>query len=166
MAVARKLDACAPDEARENLTRCCGSSRWVEAMMARRPFRDDAAVFSASDEIARGLSREDWLEAFSHHPRIGDIESLKKKFASTATWASSEQSGASQAAPEVLQRLADGNTAYEKRFGHIFIVCATGKSAAQMLDLLEKRLPNDPASEIGIAAREQMAITKLRLEKL
>jgi 2-oxo-4-hydroxy-4-carboxy-5-ureidoimidazoline decarboxylase len=166
MSLHLKLNAGSPVEAREKLTRCCGSSRWVEEMLARRPFRDDGAVLAAADEIAATLTREDWLEAVSHHPRIGDVESLRKKFASTVTWASSEQAGARQAAPEVLQRLADRNVAYEKRFGHIFIVCATGKSATQMLELLDKRLPGDPRTELGIAAREQMAITKLRLEKL
>lgn len=166
MSLHRKINGFSAEEARENLTKCCGSSRWVEAMLGRRPFADDRAVIDAALEEGEKLGREDWLEAFSHHPRIGDVDSLRKKFASTATWASSEQAGTSAATPEVLQRLADGNTAYEKRFGHIFIVCATGKSAAQMLELLEKRLPNDPGKELGIAAMEQMAITKLRLEKL
>ena len=153
-------------EARAALARCCGARAWVDGVCASRPWRDRATLFAAAERIADTLAREDWLEAFSHHPRIGDREALRKRFATTAAWAGAEQQGAAAASEPTLDALAEGNRAYDRRFGYIFIVCATGKSADEMLALLRARLPNDPATEIGIAAREQRAITRLRLEKL
>jgi 2-oxo-4-hydroxy-4-carboxy-5-ureidoimidazoline decarboxylase len=111
-------------------------------------------------------SEADWKEAFAHHPKIGDIDSLKKKFASTAAWASGEQSGVNAAGDEIIKALAEGNRLYEEKFGYIFIVCATGKTAKEMLELLQERIKNDPGEEIKIAAEEQNKITKLRIEKL
>ncbi|MNT52311.1 OHCU decarboxylase [compost metagenome] len=119
-----------------------------------------------AEHIWRGLGPEDWKEAFEHHPRIGDLDSLKAKYANTRDWAAGEQSGAASAPEEVLQALAEGNQTYEAKFGHLFIVCATGKTAKEMLDLLQARLPNAPQVELGIAADEQRKITRLRLEKL
>jgi 2-oxo-4-hydroxy-4-carboxy-5-ureidoimidazoline decarboxylase len=153
-------------EAEAALLRCCGSRRWVQAMLARRPFANAEAVWLAASEIEASLLRADWLEAFAAHPRIGDIDSLKKKFATTAAWAKGEQAGVAGAADEILLALAEGNRLYEQRFGHIFIVCATGKSAGEMLTLLLARLPNSPEDELPIAAAEQAKITRLRLEKL
>ena len=156
-----------PDAAaRAALVQCCGSSRWVQAMLARRPFADTAAVFAAADEIDRTLTRTDWLEAFAAHPKIGDLASLRTKFATTAHLTSHEQQGVQQAAEATLLGLAEGNAAYEDRFGHIFIVCATGKTADEMLAMLRARLPNDAETELRIAAGEQAKITRLRLEKL
>ncbi len=111
-------------------------------------------------------SEADWKEAFAHHPKIGDVESLKKKFASTAQWASGEQSGVNNASAQTMEALAEGNKKYEEKFGYIFIVCATGKSAEEMLAILQNRLQNNPEVEIEIAADEQNKITKLRIEKL
>ena len=109
----------------------------------------------------------DILEAFSHHPKIGaNIETLRAKFQQTAGWSASEQASVSQASDAVLQALAQGNIDYEAKFGYIFIVCATGKSAAEMLNLLQARLVNTPADEIKLAAAEQAKITRIRLEKL
>lgn len=161
-----RLNAMRPAEAREELTRCCGAHRWVERMLAARPFPSPKALFDAADRIWRDLNEHDYKEAFEHHPRIGDVESLRKKFASTANWASQEQAGAAAADEATLQGLAEGNKAYEAKFGHIFIVCATGKTAAEMLALLQARLPNDPATEVANAAEEQRKITRIRLEKL
>ena len=152
--------------ARAALERCCGARRWVDGVCAARPFRDRAALFEAAERAFGGLERADWLEAFAHHPRIGDLASLRAKYASTAAWAGEEQRGAAGAGEAVLTALAEGNRAYEERFGYIFIVCATGKSADQMLALLRARMPNPPEREIGNAAGEQMKITRLRLEKL
>ncbi len=135
----------------EELTRCCGSSAWVKRML---PF------FPADDLV------EHWKEAFAHHPKIGDTDSLRKKFATTAQWASGEQSGMNIASQQTIEALAKGNKQYEDKFGYIFIVCATGKSADEMLAILESRLQHDPKEEIEIAADEQNKITKLRLEKL
>jgi 2-oxo-4-hydroxy-4-carboxy-5-ureidoimidazoline decarboxylase len=149
-----------------DLERCCGASRWVVGVNGRRPFRDAASVFAAARDVFAELTEPDWLEAFRHHPRIGDIDSLRKKFATTREWAAGEQSGAAGAAEETLQALAEGNHLYEERFGFIFIICATGKSADEMLQLLRARLPNERSMELRLAAAEQEKITHLRLEKL
>ena len=154
------------DEAAAALARCCGAEAWVRAMCAARPFRDRGHLLEAAERASDGLGRGDWLEAFAHHPRIGDREALRQRFASTAAWAGEEQQGAAQASEAVLDRLARGNEEYLRRFGYIFIVCATGKSASEMLALLESRLGNDPGRELAIAAGEQRKITRLRLEKL
>lgn len=151
---------------REDLRRCCGSSEWVEQMLQAVPFASPEQAFCLAEQIADGLTAEDWLEAFAHHPEIGDLESLRQKFAATADWASQEQAGTSQADAHTLQALAEGNRAYREKFGFIFIVCATGKSAAEMLALLQQRLENDPEKEFAIATAEQRKITRLRLEKL
>jgi 2-oxo-4-hydroxy-4-carboxy-5-ureidoimidazoline decarboxylase len=152
--------------ARAELVRCCGSRRWVDAMIQRRPFATIEELFEASDDIWLGLSSEDWLEAFSHHPKIGGKDSLRAKFASTKQWSTGEQAGVQLASDEVLDKLTEGNDAYEKKFGYIFIVCATGKSADEMLSLLQARLGNDPDTEIHLAMGEQGKITRIRLEKL
>lgn len=148
------------------LQKCCGSTLWINKMLAAPPAEDLIDLFETADENWYTCSEEDWLEAFQHHPKIGDINSLQQKYANTVTWASNEQSGVNVASYKVLKDLARGNEDYEKKFGYIFIVCATGKSAAEMLQILQSRLPNDPKNEIRIAAEEQNKITKLRLEKL
>lgn len=149
------------------LQRCCGAKRWVEGMLARRPFDSLAAIHAAADEVWATMTRDDYLEAFAHHPRIGEnLAELKQKFGSTAHLASAEQAGAESANEETLLALRDGNAAYHARFGHSFIVCATGKSAPEMLALLQARLSNEPEAELAIAAAEQAKITHLRLEKL
>ena len=107
-----------------------------------------------------------WREAFTHHPRIGDVAVLRERFASTAVWARGEQAGVAAADERTLAALAEGNRAYEARFGYVFIVCATGLKADQMLAMLNARLSNDAETEMRIAAEEQMKITRLRLEKL
>jgi 2-oxo-4-hydroxy-4-carboxy-5-ureidoimidazoline decarboxylase len=152
--------------ARAAFERCCGSKRWAKHMCEARPFRDHQALLAAAGHAFDRFEREDWLEAFAHHPRIGDLASLREKYASTAAWAKEEQGGAAAASEGVLAALAEGNRAYERRFGYIFIVCAFGKSADQMLALLCERMPNSPEREFFIAAEEQMKITWLRLEKL
>lgn len=154
------------EEARAALLRCCGSVRWAERMAASRPFADMSALNRAAEDVWRSLDREDWLEAFRAHPRIGDMDSLRRKFASTAVWSAAEQSGVAGAADATLLALADGNRRYEERFGYLFVVCATGKGATEMLALLEERLNNDPGDELRSAAAEQEKITRLRLEKL
>jgi 2-oxo-4-hydroxy-4-carboxy-5-ureidoimidazoline decarboxylase len=151
---------------RQELMKCCGSVAWVEKIMTFFPIEDLVELLEDAEEQWFKCSPEDWKEAFSYHPRIGDLDSLKKKFASTANWAMGEQSGTSTASEETIQALAKGNTEYEAKFGYIFIVCATGKSAAEMLANLQSRLTNDPKEEIEIAADEQNKITRLRLEKL
>jgi 2-oxo-4-hydroxy-4-carboxy-5-ureidoimidazoline decarboxylase len=151
---------------KEELMKCCGSASWVKMMMTFFPADDLVELLEDAEEVWYELSKDDWKEAFSHHPRIGDVESLEKKFASTAGWASGEQSGVNNTSPQVIEALAEGNRLYEEKFGYIFIVCATGKSAEEMLGILQARLRNSPEQEIDIAADEQNKITKLRLEKL
>ena len=151
---------------KEELAKCCGSRVWVEKMLPFFPADDLVELLEDAEEQWYRCSEEDWKEAFAHHPKIGDIESLKKKFASTEKWASAEQGGVSTAKPGTIEALAEGNKDYEAKFGYIFIVCATGKSAEEMLEILEIRLKNNPKEEIEIAADEQNKITKLRLEKL
>ncbi len=149
------------------LERCCGSTRWAQAMCARRPFGSDAALFAAADDEWAKAGRDDVLEALAHHPRIGaDVDELREKFASTARWAAGEQAGAAAASEATLVALREANLRYDARYGHVFVVCATGKSAAEMLAILESRLDNDPETELRIAAGEQGKITRIRLEKL
>jgi 2-oxo-4-hydroxy-4-carboxy-5-ureidoimidazoline decarboxylase len=135
-------------------------------MTNRRPFASGDEVLQSADAIWNSLDRPDRLEAFAAHPRIGDLDSLRKKFATTADLACGEQSGVAGAGEYVIRALAEGNREYEAKFGHIFIVCATGKTSAEMLAILRERLPNDPDTELCIAAAEQAKITRLRLEKL
>jgi 2-oxo-4-hydroxy-4-carboxy-5-ureidoimidazoline decarboxylase len=161
------LNGLAPEAARAALTRCCGAGRWTVAMLARRPFASTPALHEAAAEQWQRLERADLLEAFAQHPRIGaSVEDLRARFASTSAWASDEQAGVQAAGTAVLEALRTANAAYERRFGFIFIVCASGKSAGEMLALLEARLPNPPELELGVAAAEQAKITRLRLEKL
>ena len=161
-----ELNTLPRQQLKAELLKCCGSSAWVNKMLPFFPAEDLVEVLEDAEEQWYKCSEEDWKEAFAHHPKIGDIESLKKKFASTADWASGEQSGVDTASQQTIEALAKGNKAYENKFGYIFIVCATGKSADEMLGLLTTRLLNDPKDEIEIAADEQNKITKLRLEKL
>ena len=164
---AAALDAMADAEARAALTRCCGATRWVAGMLERRPFGSDEALHTAADEVWATMERGDVLEAFEHHPRIGaSLEALREKFGATSEWAGSEQASVAGAGEETLRDLRDGNVAYEQRYGHIFIVCATGKSADEMLALLQARMTHDPAEELRVAAAEQAKITHIRLEKL
>jgi 2-oxo-4-hydroxy-4-carboxy-5-ureidoimidazoline decarboxylase len=159
----QKVDAARDDEARNLLRACCGSTRWVERMLARRPFETVDRALRIAREEWFDLTPADWREAFSHHPRIGDVEGLRKKFGETRVLSEREQSGVSRASKGILDALLEGNRLYEDRFGYVFIVCATGKTAEEMLALLRSRLANDPDVEIRIAAEEHARITELRL---
>ena len=135
-------------------------------MLSFFPADDLVELLEDAEEQWFKCSEQDWKEAFSQHPKIGDIDSLNKKFSDTAHWASDEQSGTSGASAETIKVLVEANKKYEEKFGYIFIVCATGKTADEMLAMLQTRLQNSPEVEIEIAADEQNKITKLRLEKL
>ncbi|MDB4991711.1 MAG: 2-oxo-4-hydroxy-4-carboxy--5-ureidoimidazoline decarboxylase [Myxococcaceae bacterium] len=162
-----KLNAMPLDAAREALTRCCGARQWVDEMLSRRPFSSTHALLAAADEVWSSLDRDAYLEAFRAHPKIGeDMQALHTKFGSTASWAHEEQAGVRSADERTLLALRDENQAYLARFGFLFIVCATGKSASELLALLCARMNNEPLFELAVAAREQAKITKLRLEKL
>jgi 2-oxo-4-hydroxy-4-carboxy-5-ureidoimidazoline decarboxylase len=158
----RDIDA-RPEVAQEILTRACGSTAWVNRMLARRPFGSQQALLAAARDEWFALSEPDWLDAFSHHPRIGDRASLAARFPATHDLSAKEQSAVAFATAPVIAELAEANQAYFDRFGFIFIVCATGKSAAEMLALLRARLPHDRATELRIAAEEQAKITAIRL---
>lgn len=151
-------------QAEAELLKCCGSRNWAIQLCECRPFNSEAALFNEADRIWSELAREDWLEAFSHHPRIGEKQ-LREKFAATSAWATQEQKGTQGASETTLAALARSNQDYEQRFGYVFLVCATGKTADEMLTLLQKRIHHDPAAEIKIAAAEQAKITRIRLEK-
>jgi OHCU decarboxylase len=147
------------EAAEAEFTRCCGSTAWVRSMAAARPFASLDALVRAGDVIWRALAPGDWLEAFAAHPKIGEQ-------ARGPSWSDREQSGMQTAGDDFRRRLAAGNEDYQSRFGYIFIVCATGKTAAEMLAALEDRLTNDPGVELRVAAEEQRKITGLRLAKL
>src|SRR4029453_19280432 len=163
MARSHEIDAATPEAAREILSRACGSTRWGDRMMARRPFGRGAKLLAGARVEWFGLTEADWLEAFAHHPQIGDRAALAARFPATHDLSSKEQAGIDFAHADVLTALAEGNQAYVDKFGFIFIVCATGKSAEEMLALLRERLPHDRATELRIAAEEQAKITALRL---
>jgi allantoicase len=161
------LNAMSVDDARAALLRCCGATRWAGWMLAQRPFASTEALLKAAAGVWGEMQRSDFLEAFAHHPEIGgDVEALAARFPATASWSTSEQSGVAGAGRETLEALRDGNAEYTARFGHVFLVCATGKTAAEMLALLRARLANDPETELRVAAAEQAKITRIRLEKL
>jgi 2-oxo-4-hydroxy-4-carboxy-5-ureidoimidazoline decarboxylase len=156
--LAAAINALSPSDARDALTRCCGSQRWVEGMLARRPFSSAEQLFAAADGIWAGLSSADFLEAFAHHPAIGA--------AGARGFSAREQAQVAQASAATLQDLEALNRRYRERFGFVFLVCATGKSADEMLALLQARIDNAADVELRIAAGEQAKITRLRLEKL
>jgi len=160
-----RIDRGTETDARALLSASCGATRWVASMLARRPFGSREALLDAARDEWFALSPDDWREAFLHHPAIGDVGSLRERFPATHQLSASEQAGVAAASDDTLTRLADGNRRYRERFGYTFIVCAAGKSAGEMLRLLEARLGNDPDVEIGVAAEEQAKITALRLTK-
>ena len=161
-----RLNDLSGEEAEAELSKCCGSSRWAREVAARRPFRQAEELLSVADEVWRSLDERDWLEAFSHHPKIGERRAAAAQTGKEQAWSAEEQSGMSAADADARDALAELNRVYEEKFGYIFIVCATGKTPAEMLALLRARLPNDDATEIKIAAEEQRRITRLRLQKL
>ncbi len=153
--------------AKEHLLKCCESNRWADLLLNHFPFEDGQLLVSKALEIwYNECDESDWKQAFLGHPKIGDLESLEKKFANTKEWAGNEQSGVETASKAIITELAKANADYEQKFGYIFIVCATGKSAEEMLQILQDRLENNPETEIHIAMGEQHKITLIRLKKL
>jgi 2-oxo-4-hydroxy-4-carboxy-5-ureidoimidazoline decarboxylase len=159
----RRVDLAEAGDARAELYACCGSGRWVDRMLARRPFGTLDALVTVARELWFALGETDWREAFAQHPKIGDRESLRARFPATHHLSSAEQAGVTGAREDVLDALAELNQVYEQKFGYRFIVCATGKTADEMLALLRARLPNAPEVELPIAAEEQAKITAIRL---
>ena len=158
-----ELNALPAPAAAEALARCCGAAAWVERMVARRPYVSLNHLLGIAHAFWMGLGPEDWREAFSHHPRIGDRESLERRFASTADLASREQSAVAAASKGVLEALAEGNRAYEERFGYILIVFASGRSADEMLAALKDehgqvRLPGFYDDVVPLTDRERQVM--------
>jgi len=169
------LNALELGEARAHLFKVCGSNEWVENMLLSRPFASVQHLLACADFVWWRLPEKEWLLAFLAHPRIGgDVEALRNKFGtvqssnhgSGPSWEGEEQSGTKGAAEAVLQSLSTGNQEYEAKFGHVFLICATGKSADEMLAALEVRLHNTPEQELVIASGEQAKISHIRLNKL
>jgi 2-oxo-4-hydroxy-4-carboxy-5-ureidoimidazoline decarboxylase len=161
-----ELDAMPEARARELLASCCGSSRWVAAMLTRRPFGSREVLLSAADLDWLMLDPADWREAFSHHPRIGEQRAAHPQPGSGNSWSAGEQARMRDASDAVRAELVEINREYERRFGYVYIVCATGKSAEEMLERALARLKNDAETELAVAAKEQQQIMRIRLEKL
>jgi OHCU decarboxylase len=160
------LNELAPEEARKELLKCCGATRWAETVERHRPYASLEELLAKAIDVWWSLDETDWLEAFRSHPKIGERKAANAVSAQSQDWSAQEQQGVQNAARETTEKLATLNLEYEKKFGFIFIVCATGKSSDEILALLEQRLPNDASTELPISAAEQAKITELRLRKL
>jgi OHCU decarboxylase len=163
--VLARWNALQPDKAAEEILPCCGSKAWAIGMAARRPLLDESALVAACDEVWEGLAESDWLEAFRSHPRIGDSHSPAAAPPQSAAWSGEEQRKVGSADEDIKLALAEGNRAYERKFSRIFIVCATGKSAPEILEILHRRLSNDESTELLEATEQQRQIAHLRLKK-
>jgi OHCU decarboxylase len=161
-----RLNNLAHDEAEAELLKCCGSTAWACALATRRPFKGADELLRAADEVWSSLESDDWLEAFAHHPKIGERKASAGQTQEEQAWSEQEQSGVSAADGAACAELAELNREYERKFGYIFIICAAGKSPAEILASLKSRIENDEAFEIKNAAEEQRQITRLRLRKL
>jgi OHCU decarboxylase len=153
-----ELDTMPEARAAELLASCCGSANWVKGMLTRRPFQSRDTLLEVAERVWQELTPADWLEAFSHHPRIGAPDAHG--------WAAEEQSGMDAAADSTRAKLMELNRQHEAKFGYIYIVSATGKSAAELLEIAHARLANPPGVELAVAALEQQRITRLRLERM
>ena len=160
------LNSLAAAEAEKELLQCCGSTRWAQQMTAARPFATLDELLATANEIWSSLDRNDWLEAFRSHPKIGEKKAADPVSTQARQWSGQEQSGVATASQETVDSLATLNRAYEEKFGFIFIICATGKTSDEMLSALRERIEHDTADELPIAAAEQSKITALRLNKL
>ena len=160
------INALSPDQAEAEFLKCCGSRRWAAKMSAERPFENVEEMVTAADRIWWSLDSTDWLEAFDRHPKIGEKKAAAPVAGQSLNWSEAEQSGTRDSAQQTMDKLAELNRQYHEKFGFIYIICATGKSADEMLTILRERLNNDPATELQNAAEEQAKITTLRLNKL
>jgi allantoicase len=165
-AVLRQINAMDDQEVRAALADFSAAPAWIERMAASRPFATPAAMLAAAEAAADAAGPDDWREAFRHHPRIGETAAERPQSDAAQALSSHEQSAAGHASPSEREALAEGNRAYEDRFGYVFIVCATGRTAPEMLAMLRERLKNDPDTELRVASAEQRRITRLRLERL
>jgi 2-oxo-4-hydroxy-4-carboxy-5-ureidoimidazoline decarboxylase len=153
-----------PAIAKKELFRCCGSTKWTDEMMKHFPFKTKVDMKLISDRIWLECKESDWLEAFSHHPKIG--EAPADLHAATSDWAKKEQSNVGHAGKNILDKLSTANKDYENKFGYVYIVSATGKNAVEILSNLQERLKNEPEKEMHISSAEQNKITHIRIDKL
>jgi 2-oxo-4-hydroxy-4-carboxy-5-ureidoimidazoline decarboxylase len=161
-----QLDRLPPGEAAFKLASCCGSSAWIAGMVEKRPYGSGEGLLNAAEDVFRSMLHTDWLDAFAHHPRIGEEKAAAVTSAAAQAYSLAEQSTAGNASRDVQAALAAANAEYERKFRFIFIISATGKSAEDILAVLQERLANERDAEIFIAAREQQKITRLRLKQL
>ena len=161
-----RLNALPHASAENEFLKCCGSRSWAAQMTRDRPFTNVVELTEAADRIWWQLSPDDWLEAFRSHPKIGEKKPEQQTAAAALSWSSKEQAGVNNAPADTMAALADLNRRYEEKFGFIYIVCATGKSSAELLAILRERLNNERDHELRTAAAEQAQITRLRLHKL
>ncbi len=164
-AVLARWNSLPVDEAMRAILPCCGSKAWAQEMVARRPLTDVSALLAAADETWRNLTLSDWMEAFQSHPRIGESRPLQSSSTQSVEWSAKEQRKVEDADAAVKIALADGNREYERRFGRTFIVCATDKSAPEILEMLRRRLNNDPGTELHEGGEQQRQIMQIRLRK-
>jgi OHCU decarboxylase len=160
------LNAMSFERAGEVFRACCGASRWIDGMVVRRPFASTSDVLATADDVWARLGPDDWREAFAHHPRIGERRAEVPQADRASEWSVGEQSRVATAPASVQEQLAIVNREYESRFGFIYLVCAAGRTAEDLLATARERLQNDPDTELRVAASEQQKITRLRLEKL
>ena len=153
------------EQAEREIFACCGSRTWAADMALKRPLQDEASLLATSDLIWRSIGESDWLEAFRSHPRIGESRAEQDSVPQSSAWSAQEQQKAVMPEDSIKMALKQGNLEYERKFGRIFIVCATGKSASEILEILRRRLHNDDATELRQAAEEQRQIMHLRLKK-
>src|ERR1051325_4487419 len=153
-------------EAAKELLQCCGSTRWGTQMAPGRPSATLETLCTSANELWWSRDRNDWLEAFRSHPKIGEKKSAEPVSSQARQWSGQEQAGVATASQETVDSLATLNRAFEQKFGFIFIICATGKTSGEMLSALRGRLQHEPADELPVAAAEQAKITELRLKKL
>lgn len=160
------LNSLTDEKAVKELLQCCGSRRWATEMSNDRPYSTLDQLITHAGEVWRSLTPMDWLEAFLSHPKIGEKKASDKVTAQSQQWSGQEQAGVSNASQQTVDSLAELNRTYERKFGFIFIICASGKSSGEMLAALHERLQNDSDTELRLAAAEQAKITELRLKKL
>jgi len=154
-----------PDSAAREILPCCGSQAWAEALTAKRPYTNEAALFTASDTIWLSLPEAAWQQAFDSHPRIGQKHAQNHATEESLRWSAQEQRTALSTDASAKLALEDANRRYEQRFGRIFIVCASGKSSSEILSILAARMSNDSQTELQEAVEQQRQITQLRLRR-
>jgi len=158
-----RLNALPAADAEAELLACCASGVWAAAVAAGRPYRDRAELLATAERVLSGLAWGDVEQALAGHPRIGERAAGDGR---AAAWSRGEQAGTAAASEQTRAALAAGNAEYERRFGHVYLACATGRDATELLELLRGRLGNDPQAERQVVRAELGKITRLRLEKL